>query len=59
VAKRVRGPEELETAEALSNLGLLFKKTSNYAKAEPLYQEALQIDSRVLKFSCLRHFLLG
>ena len=29
--------------EALNNLGLLFKKTGDYAKAEPLYQEALRI----------------
>src|SRR5580700_2618421 len=42
-AKRARGPEHTETAEALNNLGLLFKKTGDYAKAEPLYQEALRI----------------
>ena len=42
-AKRARGPEHPETAEALNNLGLLFKKTGDYAKAEPLYQEALRI----------------
>ena len=42
MAKRVRGPEHPETADALNNLGLLFKKTGDYAKAEPLYQEALR-----------------
>ena len=48
VAKRVRGPENHETAEALNNLGLLFKKIGDYVKAEPLYQEALRIRQKVL-----------
>src|SRR6516164_6075208 len=39
VAKRARGPEHLDTADALNNLGLLFKKTGDYTKAEPLLQE--------------------
>src|ERR1700693_4157687 len=39
VAKRARGPEHPETANALDNLGLLFKNIGGYAKAEPLYQE--------------------
>jgi tetratricopeptide (TPR) repeat protein len=43
VAKRLRGLESPETADALNNLGLLFKKIGDYAKAEPLYQEALRI----------------
>jgi tetratricopeptide (TPR) repeat protein len=43
VAKRVRGPEHPETAEALSNLGLVFEKIGDDAKAEPLYKEALRI----------------
>jgi uncharacterized protein HemY len=43
VAKRARGREHLETAEALKNLGLLFRKVADYAKAEPLLQEALRI----------------
>jgi tetratricopeptide (TPR) repeat protein len=43
VAKRVRGPEHPETAEALSNLGLVFEKIGDDAKAEPLYREALRI----------------
>jgi len=48
VSKRVRGPEQPETVEALNNLGLLFQKIGDYAKAEPLYQEALQIRQKVL-----------
>jgi len=48
VSKRVRGPEDPETAEALNNLGLLFKKIGDYVKAEPLYQEALRIREKVL-----------
>src|SRR5271165_2735075 len=43
VAKRVRGPEHPETADALSNLGLVFEKIGDDAKAEPLYREALRI----------------
>jgi tetratricopeptide (TPR) repeat protein len=42
-AKRVRGAERPETAEALSNLGLVFEKIGDDAKAEPLYREALRI----------------
>src|SRR6516162_9848204 len=37
VAKRVRGPEHPETADALQNLGLVFEKIGDYAKAEPLF----------------------
>ena len=48
LSKRVRGPEEPETVEALNNLGLLFQKIGDYAKAEPLYQEALRIRQKVL-----------
>ena len=89
VAKRVRGPEHPETADALNNLGFLFQKIGTtpkpnrssrkrsgsgrsswarksrhgaslnnlaelyqdmgeYAKAEPLYQEALRIRQKVL-----------
>jgi tetratricopeptide (TPR) repeat protein len=43
VAKRERGLEQLETAEALSNLAVMYGKIGDYAKAEPLIQEALQI----------------
>ena len=47
VAKRARGPENPETASALNNLGLLFDYTADYAKAEPLFQEALRIRQKV------------
>ena len=91
MAKRARGPEHPETADALNNLGFLFEKIGRlrqsrtalsrkrsgsarrslalehpdtatslnnlavlyhdmreYAKAEPLYQEALRIRQKVL-----------
>src|SRR5271167_4555908 len=48
VAKRAPGPEHPETADALNNLGFLFNKIGDYAKAEPLYQEALRIRQKVL-----------
>ena len=48
VAKRARGPEHRETADALNQLGLLYYSIRDYAKAEPLYQEALRIRQKVL-----------
>jgi tetratricopeptide (TPR) repeat protein len=48
VAKRARGPEQPETADALNNFGLLFQKIGDHAKAEPLLQEALRIRQEVL-----------
>ena len=39
VAKRALGPEDPETADALNNLGFIFQKIGEYAKAEPLLQE--------------------
>lgn len=48
VAKRTRGAEHPETAQALNNLGLLFRNSGDDAKAEPLYQEALRIRQKVL-----------
>jgi tetratricopeptide (TPR) repeat protein len=48
VAKRARGSEDLETADALNNLGRLYKKVGDYAKAEPLYEQALRIRQKVL-----------
>ena len=48
VAKRTRGQEDPETADALSNLGLLFQIMGDYAEAEPLHQEALRIRQKVL-----------
>jgi len=48
VAKRVRGSEEPETVDTLNNLGFLFQKIGEYAKAEPLYREVLRIRLKVL-----------
>jgi len=48
VAKRTLGPDHPKTADALNNLGFIFKKTGDYGKAEPLYQEALRIRQEVL-----------
>ena len=47
VAKRVRGSEHPETAEALTNLGLIFQIIGDFAKAEPPLQEALRIRQKV------------
>jgi tetratricopeptide (TPR) repeat protein len=46
VAKRARGLEQPETASELDNLGFLFQKIGDYAKAEPLSQEALESGKR-------------
>ena len=43
VAKRSLGADHPKTADALNYLGFIFQKIGNYAKAEPLYQEALRI----------------
>jgi tetratricopeptide (TPR) repeat protein len=48
VAKRVRGPEHPETADALQNLGLVFERIGDDAKAESLFQEALRIRQKAL-----------
>src|ERR1700731_4832278 len=40
--------EHPDTAQSLNNLGELYRFTGEYAKAEPLYQEALQICRKVL-----------
>ena len=48
MAKRVRGPEHPETATRLNNLGSFTKRSGEYAKAEPLLQEALRIRQKVL-----------
>jgi tetratricopeptide (TPR) repeat protein len=37
-----------ETADALNNLGFLFKKIGDYASAEPLSREVLRIRQKVL-----------
>jgi tetratricopeptide (TPR) repeat protein len=43
LAKWVYGPDDPSTANSISKLGLLYYKTGEYAKAEPLYHEALQV----------------
>ena len=48
LAKRVRGPEDPDTAASLDNLAALYDDTGEYAKAQPLYQEALRIRQKVL-----------
>src|SRR5271168_4900153 len=48
VAKRLRGPEHPDTADSLYNLGVLFQRIGDYSKAEPLLQEALRIQRKVL-----------
>src|SRR5260370_771422 len=45
LARRVRGAEHPDTATSLNNLALLYRDMHEYAKAEPLYQEALRIRS--------------
>jgi len=42
------GPDHPKTADALNDLGFIFQKIGNYAKAEPLYQETLRIRQKVL-----------
>ena len=49
VAKSNRGPEDPESATALNNLGHLFTKIGDYAKAEPLLQKALQTWPRTFR----------
>ena len=48
LAKRVRGPENPDTAKSLNNLAELYRHMGEYAKAEPLLREALQIRQKVL-----------
>jgi tetratricopeptide (TPR) repeat protein len=48
IARRLRGPEDPDTATSLNDLGLLYKIIGEYAKAEPLYQEGLRIRQKVL-----------
>src|SRR5271167_2752320 len=48
IARRVRGPEDPDTATSLNNLGELYWAMGEYAKAEPLLQEALRIRQKVL-----------
>jgi tetratricopeptide (TPR) repeat protein len=45
---KLLGPEHRSMAGILNNLAELYKDLGEYAKAEPLYQEALRIRQRVL-----------
>ena len=42
------GPEHLDTAKNLIDLGNLYQETGQYAKAEPLYKRALKIREKIL-----------
>ena len=46
--KRARGDEDPGTEGSLNNLAPFYEETGEYAKAEPLYQEALRINPKVL-----------
>src|SRR5436190_15992408 len=46
LARQYLGEEHPEFATALDNLGLLYKTVGNYAAAEPLLQQALEIRRR-------------
>ena len=48
IVRRERGPEDPDTATSLNNLAELYRVMGNYAKAEPLYQEALRIRSETV-----------
>src|SRR5271154_6530662 len=48
LARRVRGPEDPDTASSINNLALLYSQIGEYAKAEPLYKEALRIYQKLL-----------
>ena len=43
IDKRFFGPEHRETADDLNNLAFIYYLINDYAKAEPLYQQAIQI----------------
>ncbi len=48
VERRVFGPEDLELAASLEKLAALHYSMGEYAKAEPLYGQALEIKKKVL-----------
>ena len=43
ITRRLRGPEDTQTAASLNKLATLYYEIGEYAKAEPLYREALRI----------------
>jgi tetratricopeptide (TPR) repeat protein len=48
IARHVRGPKNPVTATSLNNLAELYRAMGEYAKAEPLLEEALRIRQKVL-----------
>ena len=48
LTKRAKGDEDPDTASSLNSLAGLYGVTGDYAKAEPLCKEALQIRQKVL-----------
>jgi tetratricopeptide (TPR) repeat protein len=48
IEEKKLGPDHLDTAKTLDNLGELYFETGQYAKAEPLFQRALKIREKVL-----------
>jgi CHAT domain-containing protein/Flp pilus assembly protein TadD len=48
VTKQPRGLDDSQSAASINLLALLYKSTGEYAKAEPLYKEALEIRQKVL-----------
>ena len=55
VARRARGPEQPETVIALYNLGVIFDELGDYARAEPLLEQAAQMSQKVLWRGRSRH----
>ena len=48
IYEKTRGPNHVDTALELNNLGLLYKEEGRYAAAEPLYQRSLAIYEKTL-----------
>ena len=48
LTRNARGDEDLQTMRAINALGLLYDYAGEYAKAEPLFKEALEICQKVL-----------
>ena len=48
VLRKELGPEHPETAQALNNLGELYRAVGDYSKAEMLFKEALSIGEKTL-----------
>src|SRR5260370_9129967 len=48
LTKQARGEDDAETAATINLLARLYERTGDYAKAEPLYKQALEIRQKVL-----------